>query len=134
MRLMDLGFAAGIAMFATAAMAQGPYKVLKTAKTGGLGGFDYLYADDAGRRLYIPRGAVQGDNPTPARVTVFNLDTLAKPWPDFASTAAPFARTLGISPTGASVSRLKTVTLAGVGLSPCTAPRGMYKRRPASSA
>ena len=77
MRLMYLGFAAGIAMFAPTAMAQGPYKVLKTAKTGGLGGFDYIYADDAGRRLYIPRGAVQGDNPTPARVTVFNLDTLA---------------------------------------------------------
>ena len=51
--------------------------MLKTAKVGGLGGFDYIYADDAGRRLYIPRGAVQGDNPTPARVTVFNLDTLA---------------------------------------------------------
>jgi DNA-binding beta-propeller fold protein YncE len=77
MRRMHFGFAAGIAMLATAAMAQGPYKVLKTAKTGGLGGFDYIYADDAGRRLYIPRGAVQGDNPTPARVTVFNLDTLA---------------------------------------------------------
>src|SRR5262249_23357128 len=29
------------------------------------------------RRLYIPRGAVQGDNPMPGRVTVFNLDTLA---------------------------------------------------------
>jgi hypothetical protein len=48
---------------------QGPYKVLKTAKVGGAGGFDYIYADDAGRRLYIPRGAVQGPAPTPARVT-----------------------------------------------------------------
>jgi hypothetical protein len=49
MRLMDLGFAAGIAMFAAAAMAQGPYKVLKTAKTGGLGDLDCICADDAGR-------------------------------------------------------------------------------------
>lgn len=74
---MYFAFAAGIAMLATTAMAQGAYKVLKSAKTGGLGGFDYIYADDAGRRLYIPRCAVQGDNPTPARVTVFNLGTLA---------------------------------------------------------
>src|SRR5207253_7779220 len=78
MRRMCLGFAVGFTMLVTAGMAQqGPYKVLKTAKTGGLGGFDYIYADDAGRRLYIPRGAVQGETPTPARVTVFNLDTLA---------------------------------------------------------
>jgi DNA-binding beta-propeller fold protein YncE len=74
--------AAGIALIALTGMAQqasspGPYKVLKTAKTGGLGGFDYIYADEAGRRLYIPRGAVQGETPTPARVSVFNLDTLA---------------------------------------------------------
>ncbi len=47
-----------------------PYKVIKTAKVGGAGGFDYVYADVAGRRLYIPR---TGDS---ARVTVFNLDTL----------------------------------------------------------
>jgi len=47
-----------------------PYKVIKTAKVGGDGGFDYVYADVAGRRLYIPR-----TGPTP-RVTVFNLDTL----------------------------------------------------------
>src|SRR5207253_10763914 len=46
-------------------------------KAGGVGGVDYILADDAGRRLYIPRGAVQGESPTPARVTVFNLDTLA---------------------------------------------------------
>src|SRR4029077_5078721 len=36
-----------------------------------------IYADSDGRRLYIPRGAVQGDTPTPARITVFDLDTLA---------------------------------------------------------
>ena len=63
----------------------GPYKVLKTAKVGGEGGSDYIYADVAGRRLYIPRGgtrAVAATDTTPAvpavpgRITVFNLDTL----------------------------------------------------------
>jgi DNA-binding beta-propeller fold protein YncE len=59
-------FATAISLF-----AQGPYKVLKTAKVGGAGGFDYVYADSAGRRLYIPRTGNPG-----ARITVFNLDTL----------------------------------------------------------
>src|SRR3984957_8666826 len=61
-----LVFATAISLF-----AQGPYKVLKTAKVGGAGGFDYVYADSAGRRLYIPRTGNPG-----ARITVFNLDTL----------------------------------------------------------
>ena len=65
-----------LAALACIALAQqapsaGPYKVMKQAKTGGDGGFDYVYADSDGRRLYIPR---TGSNP---RVTVFNLDTLA---------------------------------------------------------
>ena len=44
-------------MFTLIGSAQqgGPYKVLKTAKVGGEGGWDYIYADAAGRRLYIPR-------------------------------------------------------------------------------
>ena len=42
----------------------GPYKVLKTAKVGGEGGTDYIYADTAGRRLYIPRGATQAQEAT----------------------------------------------------------------------
>jgi DNA-binding beta-propeller fold protein YncE len=58
-----------LVMAALAASAQ-PYKVLKTAKVGGDGGFDYVYADQAGRRLYICRS---GQNP---RITVFSLDTL----------------------------------------------------------
>jgi hypothetical protein len=48
----------------------GPYQVLKTAKVGGEGGFDYIFADVKGRRLYIPRGGPAG------QLTVFNLDTL----------------------------------------------------------
>ena len=83
--------AAAIALFTSAELAQqtttteGPYKVLRTAKVGGEGGFDYIYADVAGRRLYIPRrgtGAVAATDTTPAvaavpgRITAFNLDTL----------------------------------------------------------
>jgi hypothetical protein len=51
--------------------ASGPYRILKTAKVGGAGGYDYVYADAVGRRLYIPRSG-QG-----ARITVFDLDSLA---------------------------------------------------------
>jgi DNA-binding beta-propeller fold protein YncE len=47
----------------------GPYRVLKTAKVGGEGDFDYISADVAGRRLYVPRNG-------PAGLMVFNLDTL----------------------------------------------------------
>jgi len=63
----------------------GPYKVLKTAKVGGEGGTDYIYADTAGRRLYITRGATPAQPATdtrPAlaafekRLTIFDLDTL----------------------------------------------------------
>ena len=49
----------------------GAYKVLKTAKTGGAGGFDYVYADTANRKLYVPR---MGDAP---RASTFDLDSLA---------------------------------------------------------
>ena len=51
--------------------------MLRTAKVGGVGGFDYLFADTDGRRLYIPRGGTPGTPPGPGRVAVFNLDTLA---------------------------------------------------------
>ncbi len=51
----------------------GPYRVIKTARVGGEGGSDYIYADVAGRRLYIPRRAIAGVS---ARLTIFNLDTL----------------------------------------------------------
>ena len=35
--------------------APGPYHIVKTVKAGGEGGFDYVYADVDGRRLYIAR-------------------------------------------------------------------------------
>ena len=52
--------------------SSGPYHVLKNAKVGGEGGFDYVYADVANRRLYVPRS---GADPAP-RIAVYNLDTL----------------------------------------------------------
>jgi DNA-binding beta-propeller fold protein YncE len=75
MRLLISSMAAGLAMFAIAGIAQQPagdsaYRVLKTAKVGGDGGFDYVYADSDGRRLYVARSG-----PMP-RVAAFNLDTL----------------------------------------------------------
>ncbi len=75
MRVLIPSVAAGLTILATIGMAEmptaeGPYKVQKTAKVGGEGGFDYVYADSEGRRLYIARSG-----PTP-RVSVFNLDTL----------------------------------------------------------
>ncbi len=56
--------------FAQQSPTEGPYKVLKTAKVGGEGGFDYVYADADGRRLYVPRSG-----PT-KRISIFDLDTL----------------------------------------------------------
>jgi DNA-binding beta-propeller fold protein YncE len=75
MRRFLFVFATGIVMLASIGLAKqaptaGPYRVLKTAKVGGDGGFDYVYADSDGRRLYIPRTGATG-----ARITVFNLDT-----------------------------------------------------------
>jgi hypothetical protein len=67
-------WAVGILMYASLALAghdPTPYKLLNTVKAGGEGGFDYIFADIKGRRLYIPRNGPAG------RLTVFNLDTLS---------------------------------------------------------
>src|ERR1700685_3742122 len=76
MKRISLTTAIGGALLALTALAQGPStgpnKIVKTAKTGGDGGFDYIYADVDGRKLYIPRSGQQN-----ARIEVFNLDTLA---------------------------------------------------------
>src|SRR5689334_6565386 len=84
-------FATGVVALLTSlglafqAPSDGPYKVLKTARVGGEGGTDYIFADPVGRRLYIPRGATQAQPATdtrpevPAsekRLTIFDLDTL----------------------------------------------------------
>lgn len=73
---LRLVLAAVIAIYASNGLAQPaatarPYEVLKIAKVGGEGGFDYIFADVAGRRLYVPRNGPAG------QLMVFNLDTLA---------------------------------------------------------
>lgn len=71
MSTQSLKLTLGLAAVAILALAQsGPYKIVKTAKTGGAGGFDYIYADEAGRRLYVSRS---GQTP---HISAFNLDTL----------------------------------------------------------
>jgi hypothetical protein len=71
---------AGVSV-AQLAPTAGPYKATKT-KVGGEGGTDYIYADADARRLFIARTGKDT-----ARVTVFNLDTLA-PEPDIPGTNA----------------------------------------------
>jgi DNA-binding beta-propeller fold protein YncE len=83
-----LSIAIGLSVTITSAQqpsTSGPYKILKRANVGGEGNWDYIYADVAGRRLYIPRRApavpAGAEGPAPAstthtRLTVFNLDTL----------------------------------------------------------
>ena len=53
--VLALAVAASASIVLAQAPTDGPYKVMKTTKVGGDGGFDYVYADDAGRRLYIAR-------------------------------------------------------------------------------
>jgi DNA-binding beta-propeller fold protein YncE len=73
-------FAAGIAMFAAGGIIQSPargaepYTLVKTDKVGGPGGWDYVYADADGRRLYVPRSG--GGGGASGRVSVYDLDTL----------------------------------------------------------
>ena len=86
MRRFCFALAITIAILAGVSLAQlaptaGPYKATKT-KVGGEGGTDYIYADADARRLYIARTGKEN-----ARVTVFNLDTLA-PEPDIPGTNA----------------------------------------------
>ena len=54
------------------APATGPYKILRAAKVGGDGGFDYVNVDVEGRRLYLARRS------TPPQISVYDLDTLEK--------------------------------------------------------
>lgn len=76
MRISIAVLVVGITLVASRSYAEGtpesgPYRLLQTEKVGGEGGFDYVYADADGRKLYVPRSG----RPT-GRVTVFDLDTL----------------------------------------------------------
>jgi DNA-binding beta-propeller fold protein YncE len=63
---------AALVPLSAVAPAQGPYKVIRTAKIGGDGGFDYITADPANRTLYVARSGAAG------HVGVYNLDTLVQ--------------------------------------------------------
>jgi len=56
-----------VAQTAQIASAATPYKILNTSQVLGTGGIDYVYADNDGGRLYVPRGN---------QVLVFDLATL----------------------------------------------------------
>lgn len=92
-----LALITGIGRAQTAQMS-GSYKVIKTVKVGGTGGFDYVFADTAGRKLYVPRTGQDG------RITVFNLDTLA-PAGEIAKTNARGVAVDPVSGHGFSSSR-----------------------------
>jgi DNA-binding beta-propeller fold protein YncE len=94
MRQFCLVLVVASATFAPTGLAQqvGPYKVLKSARVGGEGGWDYIYADVAGRRLYIPRRGSPATPAIPTRLTIFDLDTLA-----------PVGEIAGIGGNGAAV-------------------------------
>jgi len=64
--------------FAPSGLTQqtGPYKVLKTTRVGREGSWDYIYADVAGRRLYIPRRGTPAAPEVQTRLSIYNLDTL----------------------------------------------------------
>jgi DNA-binding beta-propeller fold protein YncE len=115
MRRFCLTFALGTAALtfvgtSVVSAQDGPYKVLKAAKVGGDGRFDYVYADEAGRKLYIARRA-------PDRMTVFNLDTL-EPAGEFANISAAGAAVSAKSNHGFASSKpvvmWDTKTLAAV--------------------
>ncbi len=76
MRRISLIFVATIGLAVSLAAQSGLYRILQSQKVGGGGGFDYVNADSTARRLYIARRADQASG-QPARITVFNLDTLA---------------------------------------------------------
>jgi DNA-binding beta-propeller fold protein YncE len=59
----------GLAAFTSGAFAQAakPYSIVNSTQVMGTGGTDYVYADNADRQLYIPRGN---------EVLVFDEDTL----------------------------------------------------------
>lgn len=77
MRQLWLILVVAMATLTPAGLAQdaGPYKVLKSARVGGEGGWDYIYADSAGRRLYIPRRGAPNSG-VETRLSIYNLDTL----------------------------------------------------------
>jgi DNA-binding beta-propeller fold protein YncE len=81
MQLSRIVLLAGLSMMASVsfgdqAVPDQPYKIIAQKKVGGTGGYDYVYADTDGRKLYVPRTAGRGGAGGTARVDVYDLDTL----------------------------------------------------------
>lgn len=60
MRVIPLVAATAVVLSSSLGFSQQPesegrYKIISAVKVGGEGGFDYVYADTAARKLYIPR-------------------------------------------------------------------------------
>ena len=77
MRLPNLVLAAVFGLSASitfgqppADSAKGPYKVVKSEKVGGEGGFDYVTADPDTRRLFVVRSGQGG------RISAYDMDSL----------------------------------------------------------
>ena len=106
-RNLAIGFViAGVFLLAIDCPAQqedpSGYKVIKSARVGGEGGFDYLSADVDARRLYVPRNGPAGG------LTVWDLDTLA-PVGDIPGVASGGA--VGDSKSGHGFSTTSPVTM-----------------------
>src|SRR5690242_20041410 len=106
-RYLAIGFViAGIFLLAIDCPAQqedsSGYKVIKSARVGGEGGFDYLSADVDARRLYVPRNGPAG------ALSVWDLDTLA-PVGDIPGVASGGA--VGDSKSGHGFSTTSPVTM-----------------------
>jgi DNA-binding beta-propeller fold protein YncE len=70
--LVLAALALAVPLAAAAQQTSGPYKILRTVKIGGEGGFDYVTADPDGRNLYVARSGPTG------HIGVYNLDSLAQ--------------------------------------------------------
>jgi DNA-binding beta-propeller fold protein YncE len=66
MFILSLAGISALALNVRGESSDSPYKVLDTVQVMGNGGIDYVYADNDGRRVYVPRGN---------QTYVFDLDT-----------------------------------------------------------
>jgi DNA-binding beta-propeller fold protein YncE len=68
--VIAIQFCPAVVTLAEDAPVTGPYKVLRKAKVGGEGGFDYVCADSESGKIFIPRNGEGG------RVAVYDINTL----------------------------------------------------------
>lgn len=64
--VLGMSLLSSVASHQTVSAAE-PYRIVHSSQIMGSGGIDYVYADNVGRRLYVPRGG---------QILAFDLDTL----------------------------------------------------------